>query len=38
MRTAIFFVAGIVVGVYAPDAVFLIVRWFQHGVSPFVLG
>lgn len=38
MRTAIFFISGIVVGVYAPDVVYLMVRWFQDGVSPFVLG
>ncbi len=38
MRTALFFVMGILVGVYAPDAVFMVVQWFQHGVSPLNLG
>jgi hypothetical protein len=38
MRMALFFVAGILSGVYAPEAVFLVVRWFQEGVSPFVMG
>ncbi len=38
MRMALFFIAGTIVGVYVPEAVVALVVWFQHGVSPFVLG